>query len=176
MITTLYIHNRKYIKMKKLILTTVLVAFATALYAQSDNIAATATVQSPITVSGDNDLEFGTVFPGVNKSVARTAAEAGAFSVTGQNSATVYLNFTLPTNLEFGANNLPISFSATDAGSNTADDQGAAVAFNPATADYERTLSAGGELYVWIGGTVQPTITQVAGAYSADITLTVTYD
>jgi hypothetical protein len=164
--------------MKKLILTTVLVAFAVSVYAQPNNadIAATATVQSPITVTAGNDLEFGNVFPGVSKSVARTVAEAGAFTVLGQASSTVYLNFTLPSNLEFGANNMPITFSTTDAGSNTTDNQGAATAFDPSEDDYQRTLSGSGELFVWIGGTVNPTESQVAGAYSADITLTVTYE
>jgi hypothetical protein len=179
MITTLYIHNRHYIKMKKIILTTVLVAFAVIAYAQPNNadILATATVQSPITVAGVSPLEFGDVLPGVSLSIERTVAAAGKFTVTGQGSANVYLNFTLPEDLIGpAAAELPITFSATDAGTSTTDDQGTATAFDPSTPNYERTLSAGGALSVWIGGTVSPTVNQGSGAYSADITLTVTYD
>lgn len=153
-----------------------MIALSSVAFAQNNaDIAANASVQSPITVDSGNDLEFGDVFPGVAKSVARTDAEAGSFTISGQASTTVFLNFDLPTTLVDGANNLPIAFSDTDAGRNTANTQGSATSFDP-NVETSTALSAGGDLYVWIGGTVTPSIAQVAGTYTADITLTVTYD
>jgi type 1 fimbria pilin len=165
--------------MKKLILTLALVAMGTVAYAQDnvDNISATAAVQAPLTVDGVEDLEFGDVFPGVEKTIARTDAGAGKFEIVGQNSATVFLNFDLPTQLANATpTNMPVSFSATSAGTNTTDTQGTAVDTNPNTEDISKTLSASGELFVWLGGTVDPDIGQEAGNYSATVTLTVTYD
>src|SRR5689334_15804658 len=73
------------------------------------SISATAQVQTPITVTGTQDLSFGNVFPGVAKAVAYTdAANAGKFSVAGQASTPVTYSFTLPANLTSAGNNLPI--------------------------------------------------------------------
>lgn len=163
--------------MKKLILTLALVAMGSVAYAQSANISATAAVQTPLSISGVDNLQFGTVFPGVNKTIARTDPGAGTFDITGQASATVFLNFTLPTNLANPTpTNMPISFSATSAGTNTTDTQGSAVDTDPNAANISKTLSAGGALFVWIGGTVEPTINQEAGTYTGTVTLAVAYN
>src|SRR6266568_3692456 len=61
----------------------------TALQAQTNNasITATASVQTPINVVGAQQLSFGNVFPGVNKTIAATdLTNAGRFDVTGQAS------------------------------------------------------------------------------------------
>src|SRR3989441_8033623 len=73
------------------------------------SITATASVQAPITVSGSRGLDFGNVFPGINKTIAVADPGAGLFSVTGQASTQITYAFTLPGNLTFGLNNLPIS-------------------------------------------------------------------
>ena len=36
-------------------------------------------------------------------------------------------------------------------------------------------LGATGQMDIWLGGTVQPSLTQTGGDYSAEITLSVTY-
>src|SRR3989442_9034492 len=69
-----------------------LVLTSTALQAQTNNasITATANVQTPINVLGAQQLSFGNVFPGVNKTVAATdLTNAGRFDVTGQASSPV---------------------------------------------------------------------------------------
>src|SRR5690242_2528179 len=84
---------------------------ATVVRAQGVNgsITATATVQSPITVAGVQNLAFGNVFPGVAKTVAYTdATNGGRFDVTGQATTPVTYSFALPTNLTSAGNNLPI--------------------------------------------------------------------
>ncbi len=164
---------------KRFLLVAVCTCLASTMTAKpvSDDISATADVQTPLTVTGSADLVFGTVFPGVNKAVAYTdAVNAGQWDISGEAAAEVTLEFTvLPANLTSGGNNLPIVYAADDAGHNTTDAPGTATDFDPAvgaTAD----LDAGtGALYVWIGGTVQPPEDQAAGAYTATITLNVSY-
>src|SRR5438445_12774661 len=82
----------------------------TALQAQSNNasITATATVQTPINVVGAQQLSFGNVFPGVNKTVvAMDLANAGRFDISGQASTQVTLSFTLPATPGSGGNTMP---------------------------------------------------------------------
>ncbi len=67
------------------------------------------------------------------------------------------MTFTLPANLSFGANTMPISFSATDAAWFDADVVGSATAFDPAAGSLEFLNAGTGEGFVWLGGTVAPT-------------------
>src|SRR5881396_2383957 len=88
-----------------------LVLTGTALQAQSNNasITATASVQTPINVLGAQQLNFGNVFPGVNKTVNATdLTNGGRFDVTGQASTPVTLSFTLPATLSSAGNTMPI--------------------------------------------------------------------
>jgi spore coat protein U-like protein len=146
-----------------------------ALQAQTNNasITATATVQSPINVVGAQQLSFGNVFPGVNKTVAATdLANAGRFDVTGQASTPVTLSFTLPATLSAGANTMPIvSYTGVHA-QNSAQTSG--TAFTPASGA-SPTLNGSGALWVWVGAQVQPATNQAAGVYTGSITLTVVY-
>ena len=75
---------------------------------QTGGVSALAQVQQPINVTGAVDLDFGNVFPGVNKTIGVAAATAGRFDVTGQASTPVLISFVLPANLTSGGNNLPI--------------------------------------------------------------------
>lgn len=154
--------------------------FATLSWAQPNNasINANANVLQPLTVAAQNDLDFGNVFPGVNKTVAITdAAVSGRWQMTGAGGAEVDLSFTLPANLsDGGGNNLPIVFAAGDAGHNTANDPSTATTFDPgAGATANLTAGPPGQLWVWVGGTVQPAVNQPAGLYTGTVTLTVNY-
>src|SRR6266540_4648602 len=133
-----------------------LVLTGTALQAQTNNasITATASVQTPINVVGAQQLNFGNVFPGVNKTVAATdLTNAGRFDVTGQASTPVTLSFTLPATLSSGANTMPIDTYTGIHADNSAQTGG--VAFNPVTGATP-TLSATGGLFVWVGARVVP--------------------
>jgi len=147
----------------------------TAAQAQVNNasITATATVQQPINVTGAQGLSFGNVLPGIAKTVLATdGTNAGRWDVTGQASSLVNLSFTLPGNLQSGANLLPI---ANFTGSyNTANNAAAATTFVASTGA-SPTLSVTGALFVWIGAQVNPATNQPAGVYTAPVTLTVTY-
>lgn len=154
-----------------------LLVFPAALMAQpnSATIQATATVLTPLTVTAGPNLDFGTnVFPGVNASVLPTDATAGRFDLGGVANAEVDLDFgTLPAQLVGTGDNLTITFSATDGGYGTS--QPAQTAFDPSAGAQPRLDAGTGLLSVWIGGTVAPRADQAAGAYAADITLTVNY-
>jgi hypothetical protein len=152
-----------------------LVLTGTAAQAQTNNasITATATVQTPINVAAGQQLNFGNVFPGVNKTVAATdLTNGGRFDVTGQASTPVTLSFTLPATLSSGGNTMPIvSFTGVHAQNAL---QTGGVAFTP-SAGANPTLSAGGLLFVWVGAQVQPATNQAAGVYTANVTMTVVY-
>lgn len=141
----------------------------------NDNISASADVIAALSVTGDNDLTFGDVSPGVNKSVAPDAATAGLFTVSGGADASVELQFsTLPSTLSDGTNTLPISYTA-----NYGDSYNAANDFTPsegAAFSGSPTIPTDGDMNVYLGGQVTPAGTQAAGNYSATITLTATYN
>ncbi|HEX5437844.1 MAG TPA: DUF4402 domain-containing protein [Gemmatimonadaceae bacterium] len=153
-------------------------AGASVAAAQTGTINATATVLEPITISGTSELQFGTVFPGVAKTIAVSDAGAGEFTVGGDGGAQVAVSFNLPTNLASGGNNLPIGSwagylnttnSATSGGSTFTP---SGTAFN---ANLSGTTGTAGSMFVFLGATVTPTITQVAGTYTNTVTMTVAY-
>ncbi len=158
----------------------VLLLLAVPVQAQeSGTIQATATVVSSLTVTGSNNLQFGSVTPGTPKAVDKvTAGSAGEWEITGTASAEVTLDFTLPTELSDGAAaTMPINFTATDASYDDGSGGGQAApagVINPAVVSTVN-LSGAGDMTVWIGGTVNPDIAQTGGSYSADIIMTVTY-
>ena len=141
--------------------------------AQTGSVNGLANVQQPINVSGAVDLDFASVFPGINKSVVVTDATAGRFDVTGQGGAPVLVSFVLPANLISGANSLPIG--SWTGHYNTSNAPAGGTNFTPSAGITNSTLSGAGNLFVFVGATVSPTITQGAGAYSGAIQMTVTY-
>jgi hypothetical protein len=146
----------------------------TPVYAQVNNasITATATVQAPINVTAVSNLDFLAVFPGVAKTVLPTDATAGRWDVLGAFNAPVSLNFTLPTSLASGANLMPIG---TWSGNHNTTATPAGTSFTPSGTPTAATLSATGNLFVYIGATVTPLANQAAGVYTAAVTLTVLY-
>ena len=142
-------------------------------------IQATATVISSLTILGSNNLVFGSVTPGINKSVPRTSAGfAGEWSITGTAIAELSLTFTLPSVLDHvsTAATLPISFSSTDAAlSDGTGSQSSPNAVVDPNGPSVFRLGAGGLMYVWLGGTVQPAVAQSGGDYASSVTLTIAY-
>ncbi len=144
---------------------------AAAQVSQTANV--TAEVQTPISIDKNNDLDFGEVFPGVNKTIAATATEAAEFAIQGEASTPVNVTFTIPTNLLDGSNTLPI---ANWTGlTNTTQSQVGGSSFTPSASAHQVTLHTNGQLYVYVGATVQPPANQAAGSYSAVLTITVEY-
>lgn len=147
---------------------------------ESGTIQAIATVVSGLQVIGLNNLNFGTVSPGIDKTVDKTdVGFAGEWQINGSANAEITVDFTLPTYLMTAdsAASMLILFSGTDASFDDETGGGQTIpvgVFNPHGQGVE-DIGPGGRMFVWIGGTVQPTISQTGGDYSADIVLTVAY-
>ena len=139
----------------------------------SANIQATATVLSAITVAAGNNLQFGNVTPGVNKTIAIADAGAGRFDVTKAANEGVTLAFTLPTNLTSGGNNLPIG--SWTGGWNTSATPAGATAFTPSAGGTNTTQTAGTGIFVYVGATVTPAAAQAAGSYTGTVTMSAVY-
>lgn len=152
-----------------------LAAPAAAQTSATASIIATAFVSgvAPLTASGVNNLNFGTVAAGATKTPSSLASDAGRFNITGEPSAPVTVSFVLPTVLTGTASTIPISFSATD-GLNWTSFPATFVAFNP-NAAFLTALDGLGNLVIGISGTVAPPVGTTTGTYTGTVTLTVTY-
>ncbi len=150
------------------------------------------TVLAAITLAASENLEFGDVFQGVPKTVARTAVgldtTAAIFTITGQPEAGVTAQFVLPEYLSSSAGgNMVISFSATDMAVDTSASK------TPATVlaadgwidedprNFPAAMQIGGAVAiasssVFLGGKVAPSLFQAAGTYTGDIILSVSYN
>lgn len=142
-------------------------------------ILATATVVSSLTVVGTNNLQFGTVTPGVNKPIDKTTLGfAGEWTITGTNSAELSIQFALPDSLltTDSLSGMRITFASSDAsyGSLPAHQTVPVGMIDPNGPSAHR-LGVNGQMLIWIGGTVFPRISQTGGDYSAEILLTVSY-
>ena len=132
--------------------------------------------RAAVSVTALRNLDFQDVLPGVNQSIGIAEATSGKWRIQGDASTSVAFSFPgLPATLTDGVNTIPIVYSATDAAYHTSDDPASATTFDPSVGA-SALLSAAGELYVWIGGTVQPSEVAIAGSYNATITLDSDYD
>lgn len=167
-----------------LLITLILAIISSFVQAQeTGTILATATVISGLRVDGDRNLNFGSVLPGVNKSVNKQVdgTFAGQWTITGSPSAEVVIDFVLPNFLYTidSTASLPIAFGNADAAydNGTGGGQTApAGELNPNGPSAPMDLGAAdGAIIVWIGGTVMPAVWQTGGDYSADVILTAAY-
>jgi hypothetical protein len=146
---------------------------------ESATIQALANVVTTLSIIGVNNLQFGSVNPGTNKSVDKsTPGVAGEWEITGDPAAEISLEFELPDSLMHvdSAAGLPCIFANTDASYS----DGTGSQFSPSGTMNPNTFSAediggGGTMTVWIGGTVLPRVGQAGGPYAADVILTVMY-
>src|SRR5438874_3137017 len=157
---------------------------AGSVHAQTPSASVTAdavVVTVGMTIATLTDLNFGTVIKGVGTTVLPTAATAGAWQVTGSSNAFVIISFTLPTLLTniqaLPGSTMPISFSATSARWNRANNNAAAgAAFNPAAGTVGRFgPPANPNMYVWVGGTVSPAAAAKPGIYRGTVILSLVY-
>ncbi|HAC16273.1 MAG TPA: hypothetical protein DCE78_10085 [Bacteroidetes bacterium] len=159
--------------MKKLLLLTLLVFSTSAMYAQT--ITADANVVTALTLTGVNDLDFGSVVQNTLYTIAYNTASAGSFSITGGTASTeIAFSLDLPTELTGTGDPIGITYTA---GWHTANDATASTAFTTSpTTEQVEDLNGSGALYVFIGGAITPDAAQTVGAYSATITLTAAYN
>jgi len=138
-------------------------------------------IGDPITFQNLQDLNFGIVPRGAVTTVLRTSASAGTVRATGTPNAFAQIQLTLPTQLPniqaLPGISMAITFGATSAAWNRAtNDAGGATIFNPASPTTGRFGPPPRPyLFVYLGGTVNPTPTQAPGIYQGTIILTITY-
>ena len=121
-------------------------------------------------------LRFGTIFPGIPKTISKYDAGAAAeFHVSGIAGDEMSIDFTLPKYMSAGPHNMQMIFKETDCAldSSAAPDQSNPGYDNldPWQAITYRLGSTG--LTIWLGGTLVPDLIQQPGDYSATIVLTV---
>jgi len=134
-----------------------------------------------MTITTLRDLNFGTVIKGVATTIAPTAANAGEWQVSGSGNAFVIITFTLPTQLTniqaLPGSTMPISFSATSAiWRRATNDPTGGNTFNPATGAVGRFGPPPNfNLYIWIGGTVNPAAAAKPGIYQGNVIVSLIY-
>jgi len=148
---------------------------ATAQTTANASIQALAFVQgvAPITATGVNDLNFGTVIAGTPTAPTNLASQGGRWDITGEAGAPVTVSLTLPLTLAGPGGTIPISFSATD-GLHWSPFPTTNTTFNPQV-PYLTNIDASGNLTLGISGTVSPPTGTTTGNYTGTITLTVSY-
>jgi hypothetical protein len=124
-----------------------------------------------------NELDFGTIFPGIPASVsAFDGHHAGRFQVRGHEGTSVRIELVLPSALlaEGGAR-LTVTFGPRDGFADfSGEHEGHGVRFDP-HAPIIGSLGEEGRLNLRLGGTVRPDVAQPGGAYHATIFMTI-YD
>jgi hypothetical protein len=148
---------------------------------------ATATVLAVLAVTATQDLDFGNVYQGVAKVQDETDdALSGIFAISGAADADISCYMQLPdyVALATGADRMTIAFSTTDAtfsvlaagAPSTPSAPGLGATLNTDPHNLTGTvIGAAGASQIFLGGKVIPSVNQAAGAYSADIVLTVAY-
>jgi len=129
-----------------------------------------------LSATGQQNLSFGTLIPGVPVTISRfDPASAGQFEIRGQRGLEVRIDLTLPSSLTAGASaTMPLEFTSVDGGLATDRTVGGTQSFDPRL-PVTVVLPGNGKAYVYLGGTVRPAPDQAIGPYAATITLTVSY-
>src|SRR4030067_777567 len=138
----------------------ILAADASVFSQESATIQALATVISSLSISGTNDLQFGSVTPGVTKAVNKNAVGfAGEWTITGTSGSEISIDFNLPAQLSTADSLafMDITFGATDASysDGTGSQTTPTGVLNP-NGPSARRIGAGGQMVVWVGGVVDP--------------------
>ena len=158
--------------MKNLILVTILLISVSALSFGQTSASVTATVNAVLSISTTQDLSIGNVVKGTTKTIASSAANAAAFTITGEPNTQTIVTVAFPLNLSDGTNNLP--FTGQIPIHNTVADQSSATAYGALTGGTTST-NATGDLYVYVGGGVTAAVAQASGNYSGTINVNVVY-
>lgn len=130
------------------------------------------------TITINNDLVFGAVFPGTPKSIdKKTAGAAAEFLISGSTGSEVTIDFSLPTYMSTGSYTMQMIFMETDLSIDTQPNPDQSNPeldnLNPWRTTTDRLGAQG--ITCWLGGTVVPRLAQPQGSYSAIVVLTVAY-
>ncbi|HEU4643572.1 MAG TPA: DUF4402 domain-containing protein [Gemmatimonadaceae bacterium] len=127
----------------------------------------------PLRVTGQHDLTFGSILPGVAVTIRPTDASRSAqLQIAGPKLAQVVLTFSLPPSMTSPSGDaMPLTFGPTSAGYSPTGSVADETLFDPST-PITVTLDGNGRGVVFLGATLRPSGGQRAGNYSASLTLT----
>ena len=150
------------------------------------NGSATASVAAALVVTSAQNLQFGTIYQGVAKSIGNDVnASSGIFNIVGATSQGISMSLTMPDYIALadGSDRMTIAFSTTDAVVDSNNTTPATVVGgdgwinqNPRNLPSATVIGSGGQTNLYLGGRVTPSVDQKAGAYSGSITLSVAYN
>lgn len=126
-------------------------------------------------VSSQHGLTFGTVMAGTATSIPYTSPNAAQFKIHGILIVTSQITLTLPPTIKKAdGTTMAVTYCSTCAAYkvNSLLTVGATT-FNPATGFSGLVVSVLSDIYVWVGGSINPPKTQSSGSYSGTMTLTV---
>lgn len=129
-------------------------------------------------VTINNDLVFGSVFPGIPKTITKyTAGSACEFQITGTAGDEITIDFTLPTYMNSSGFSMQLIFNETDCSIDTsASPDQSDPEFDDLDPWHTLTYRLGSSgMLVWLGGAVVPAQRQRQGDYTASIVITVQY-
>jgi hypothetical protein len=178
---------------KKFLTTIAIVMLTISAMAQSntanDKISGKALIMQAMAVTKQIDLDFGLVAQGSAKTIGFTnnvtglpnqgTQTTGRFLVSAAATTSVDLAFSTPTNLSDGTHNLPIGTFTYGIAQDNAYATPITATWTTGKTDITfptNSVESVNGVYVFIGGTVTPATSQPVGSYSADITLTATYN
>lgn len=147
------------------------------LIAQSTTVQTSATVLQSLSVEG-TDLKFRDIYPGIEKTVDYSDAHAALFSISGEPGKEISADFTLPSSMAHDGGSIQsvsILFGTSSSAHNMINNVSEATVYDPNSTLIAELDPTGGELYIWLGGKVDPTIIQEKGDYSAEIVLEISY-
>lgn len=173
-----------------LVLTALFVTLLFGVSAAQDvaNGLAQGTVVPLIVVTAVQPLDFGNVYQGVLHNIAETDDDSSAiFVITGQAGAGINLQLILPEYLVLadGSDRIPVRFGETDAAVDTNGATPSTVAGADGWVNQNPYILPAGAVIgatplvlntrIYLGGQLNPSINQKAGAYTADLILMVAY-
>ncbi|MBX3147887.1 MAG: DUF4402 domain-containing protein [Gemmatimonadales bacterium] len=122
------------------------------------------------------NLEFGSIISGTTTSVGPAETGAASWRIHFTLLALVpSFDLTLPASLSRvgGGATMPISFCATCGLYRANNTTPGGTTFNPNGSVSLGLISLGTNIYVWLGGSVSPPLSQMAGSYTGTMVLTV---
>lgn len=130
--------------------------------------------QPGLTVIKINDLSFGADFGGREKCLDQSDVGAAKFQIQSTVETNAAITIMLPSFFTCigGSEKIPASFNERSAAWSTIDNVSSRTSFDPRQ-PLSLSLKQNQIIYVWIGGSLHPAVSQRACKYSGSITLTV---
>jgi hypothetical protein len=122
-----------------------------------------------------NDLNFGDVFIGYTKDIPHTDINSAKFRFyhTASGRKTIYISFTLPSNLSNGIDQIPITFDQNHTAWSPKDQVSGRTNFNPFSRYKIKNVRSYRNYYIWLGGMLNASPGVSYGLYEGTIIITV---